>query len=231
MKKIVMAITALVLFSIACKHQMVDPATLIEPITVTPPVTNPTVNDTVCFQTQVLPLYQSYCASSGCHDAVSRKDGVITTDYFNIMKGIKAKNPSSSKYYTIITKGEMPPSGSPKLNADQIALIAKWINQGALNTVCNSNTCDTSKYTYTNSISATFATYCNGCHTGANASAGIILSDYTNAKSVAVRMKANFLSAINYTAVPASKNMPPAGKLATCQIDIITKWINAGMPQ
>jgi hypothetical protein len=70
--------------------------------------TNPTVkSDTVCFNTEVLPLFITYCASAGCHDPVSKKEGVITNNYANIMKGITAKNPNKSEYYKVIIDREM----------------------------------------------------------------------------------------------------------------------------
>ena len=150
MRKVFFIVALVLLASIACKHQMVVPGTSTTPIIITNPGTGGTsVSDTVCFNSQVLPLYQSYCASAGCHSAASASAGVITTDYFNIMKGIRANSPNSSKYYTILSNG-MPPRGSPQMTAAQIATIQKWITQGALNTVCVTTTCDSTKTTYSN---------------------------------------------------------------------------------
>jgi len=127
----------------------------------------------------------------------------------------------------------MPPGRSPQLSAAQISTIAKWINQGALNTSSCSvaTTCDTTKTTYTNGISQIFATYCNGCHGLAPGSGGVVLSDYNSAKSAGTSLKTNFLNAINYTSPSAAMNMPPAGQLSNCQVKQIEKWINAGCPQ
>ncbi len=189
-----------------------------------------TVSDSVCFQTDVLPLYQTYCGSTGCHDAATHVEGLNLTTFANISRGIAAGNPNNSRYYTILQDG-MPPRNSPQLSSAQIATIAKWINQGAVNHTCTVTTCDTTKTTYSNGISAIFATYCNGCHGVAPGSGGVVLSDYASAKAAGTGMKTNFLNAIKYTSTTAAMNMPQSGKLADCQITQITKWINAGCPQ
>ena len=231
MRKSLFTIMILIIVLISCKHDMVAPGTSSTPVSIViPPSVSPTTNDTVCFQTEVLPLYQSYCGSSGCHNTGSAKEGVVLTDYFNIMKGIRAKNPSGSKYYTIIG-GSMPPRNSPALTSTQTALILKWINQGALNTVCVGGTCDSTKTTYTNGISQIFATNCNGCHGLPPGSGNVLLNNYANAKAAAVSNGANFLNAINYKMANTSQNMPPAAPLGSCQNMQITKWVNSGYPQ
>jgi uncharacterized membrane protein len=175
-------------------------------------------------------LYNTYCAITGCHDAVTRKSGVELDSYTTIMRGIKANNPNSSSYYTIIG-GSMPPRSSGQMNATQIALIKQWINEGATNTTCATSTCDTTQYTYTNGISTLFANNCNGCHGTAPGSGSVVLSDYASAKTAGTTMKAAFLSAINYTSATSAMNMPPSGQLSSCQVTQITKWLNAGCPQ
>ncbi len=235
-------VSTIIIFCIvySCKHAMISPTVDQTPIPVTPPGdTTGTggsggTNDSICFTLQVLPLYQTYCSrNSECHSGKGggeEGEDVVTTSYFNIMKGIKAKNPQGSRYYTIITSGEMPPPNEPTMGQDQLGIIRRWIEQGALNTTCTVTTCDTSKYTYSNSASVIFATYCNGCHGIAPGSGNIVLSSYNNAMAAVNKNKQLFLSAINYTA-PAGQNMPQNSKLSDCQIQQLTKWINKGMPQ
>ena len=55
----------------SCKHEP-DPIPL-------PPV------KMVCFQEEVLPIFRSNCAMSGCHSAQSAQDGIILDNYFNIL--------------------------------------------------------------------------------------------------------------------------------------------------
>lgn len=197
-------------------------------------VTAAATNGAVCFSSEILPLYQTYCAQTGCHNSITARKGIILDSYNNIMNGIRANNPNSSKYYTVITNGggddKMPPSGSAQMGSTQISLIQKWINEGATNTQC-APACDTTQFTYTNGLSALFANNCNGCHGVAPGSGNVVLSDYASAKAAGTNMKAAFLNAINFTSAISSQNMPPSGQLSSCQVTQITKWINNGCPQ
>jgi len=140
-------------------------------------------------------LYVSYCGSAGCHNATTHKEGVITTDYGHIMNGIKAKNSGSSKYYTTIGR-DMPPSGSAQMSSTQIALIKKWIDQGALNTQCT-NVCDTTNFTYSGAIQTILSNNCGGCHGTQTGSSNVYIGDYNSAKTYITNNKDLFLNAIN----------------------------------
>lgn len=244
MRKSVIIIMAIIIAGVfSCTHDHITPA----PATNTSSGGNgggganaggggtpaPAPSDVVCFQTEVLPLYQTYCASTGCHDGKSNGEdnNLNLTTYANIKAGIVAFNPGQSRYYTIIQNGSMPPGNSPKISSAQLTTIAKWINQGALNNSCATSTCDTTQTTYTNGISQIFATYCNGCHGVAPGSGNVVLSDYASAKSAGTSLKATFLSAINYTSTSSLMNMPPSGPLSSCQVKQISIWINSGCPQ
>ena len=90
--------------------------------------------DTVYFQQTILPLITSNCAMSGCHDAISKKDGVILTDYTNIMREVKVASPTSSDLYKCLNEtGEdrMPPAPAAEFSLANKALVLKWIQQGA----------------------------------------------------------------------------------------------------
>ena len=216
----------------ACKHDVINPPT--DP---TSPIdigggggTKSPVSDTVCFNTEVLPLYVSYCGSSGCHNDASRQKGVILTSYSRIANGITSKNASRSDYYTIISD-EMPPRGRPQLSNEQKNVILKWINQGALNTNCT-NTCDTTKFTYNDPIKTLLTNNCLGCHGTKPGSGNVYLGDYASAQSYINANKANFLKVINHDpTLPFSKRMPPSGKMVDCQIGQFTRWVNKGFPQ
>ncbi|MDO3627001.1 c-type cytochrome [Mucilaginibacter sp. BT774] len=242
MKRPLIIITAILAVLYACTHDVIKPSGSSTSSSGTGTTSgtgtgtgngsgNGSGTSSVCFQTDVLPLFQTYCASTGCHDAGTAQEGLVLTNYANIMKGISANNPNDSKYYNVISDGSMPPRNSPKLSAAQVATILKWINQGATNNTCTVATCDTTKTTYTNGVSQIFATYCNGCHGVAPGSGGVVLSDYASAKTAGTTMKVNFLNAINYTSTTSAMNMPQSGKLPDCQITQITKWINNGCPQ
>jgi len=245
MRKIFFHIAIIVLLSIvlsACQHDNITiqaGISLDTILVVKPPVGTPTtptggtpatVSDTVCFNSDILPLYVSYCGSAGCHDANSHREGVITTDYGHIMNGIKAKNSSGSKYYTIINNG-MPPRGSTQMTTTQIALIKKWIDQGALNTQCI-NVCDTTSFTYANAIQTILANNCGGCHGTQPGSLNVYLGDYNSAKTYITNNKDLFLKAINYSnTLSTLQQMPPSAKMLDCKIIQIQKWIQNGYPQ
>ena len=63
----------------ACKHEIPQSA----PGSPTPV---PGGTNGVCFQNQILPLFQSNCAKSGCHDAASQLDGYVFDSYANIVR-------------------------------------------------------------------------------------------------------------------------------------------------
>jgi uncharacterized membrane protein len=227
---------SLTMMFVACKHDIINDPNAPKTdttIIVTPPVggggTSPLASDTVCFNTEVLPLYSSYCGSSGCHDITSHKEGVILTDYSRIMLGIRAKQPNNSNYYTIIGHG-MPPRNSPQMTTANIETIKKWIEQGALNTQCT-NVCDTTVFTYAGAVQTILANNCGGCHGSKPGTANVYLGDYASAKSYITSNSTIFLNAINYKATTASKNMPQSGKMVACKITQIEKWIKNGYPQ
>ncbi|NCW13488.1 MAG: hypothetical protein EBV82_10105 [Chitinophagia bacterium] len=233
---ILFILTTIVL--VCCKHDILsispvlskDTVFVVTPPVVTPGGTTSAVSDTVCFNTEVLPLYVSYCASSGCHDVTTHRSGVITTTYSYIMNGIRPKNANGSSFYTIIGNG-MPPQSHAQLSSTQVAVIKKWIDQGALNTNCT-NVCDTTVYTYSGSIQAILTNNCAGCHGTSPGSSNVYIGTYASAKAYISANKTTFNNAINYSAsIAASKRMPPSGKLVDCKLLQIQKWINNGYPQ
>jgi uncharacterized membrane protein len=227
---------SLLMMFVACKHDIInDPnaAKTDTTIIVVPPVggggTSALASDTVCFNTEILPLYSSYCGSSGCHDISSHKEGVILTDYSRIMNGIKAKQPNNSSYYTIIGHG-MPPRNSPQMTTANIATIKKWIDQGALNTKCT-NVCDTNSFTYAGAVQTIISNNCGGCHGAKPGTANVYLGDYASTKAYITANPTIFSNSINYKATTASKNMPQSGMMVACKIIQIEKWIKNGFPQ
>jgi hypothetical protein len=222
----------------SCQHDIINISSNYPKDTVfvvTPPAgSNPsngtTASDTVCFNTEILPLYVSYCGSAGCHDVASHREGVITTSYAYIMQGIRAKNVSKSEYFTIIGD-DMPPRSSPQMTAAHLVSIKKWIEQGALNTNCT-NVCDTTVFTYTGAIQTILSNNCGGCHGSKPGSANIYLGDYASTKAYVTANKSIFINSINYLpSLAVSKRMPPAGKMVDCKILQIQKWIDNGYPQ
>ena len=189
---------------------------------------------TPCFQSMILPIIVSNCTMSGCHSGSGGEARDLTT-YNGILSYVQAGNAYSSRLYRAISSsgGEdgMPPYPRTPLAANQIALIARWINDGAQNTSCNQGTngCDTTNVQYSSFVSGVIQTYCLGCHSGPSvpSSGNIDLSAYSGVDAVA--KDGRLVSAINGSGLyPA---MPLGGSLLdSCTVAKIRAWVNAGAP-
>ena len=193
--------------------------------TTPPPVAVVCSPDTVYFQNTVLPLLNSSCAMSGCHDAVTHKEGVNLSTYASIMStgGVKAGTPGSSKLYNVILNNSMPPKPAAPFTQAQKDIISKWIAQGAKNNVCNG--CDTATFTFTGAVSPMMNTYCKGCHNPASLGGGIDLSTYDGIKAQALngKLMGSITHASGFSAMPKGGSI-----LSDCQIKQVQKWISAG---
>ncbi len=236
MKKyfLVTIVVALVVIVISCTHKASEriAVTPVNPVDTTHHITDTTATETfdtsVCFQRDVLPIFQTSCAKSGCHDAATRAEGYILDSYAGIIaKGVKPGNGAGSKLYTICRSGEMPQSPTPKLDSTQLSFIKRWIDKGAPNdTNCIAN-CDTTKYTYATAIKPMIAKYCNACHATSSASSGggIILDTYAGLQAQALNgnLLGDLQHATGHNAMPQG-----AAKLSDCKITQVSRWIAAG---
>jgi hypothetical protein len=185
----------------------------------------------VCFESDILPIFQSNCAKSGCHDAASREEGYQLDSYANIVaRGIRSGNAGNSELYEVLVEDgddRMPQAPNAPLTAAQITLIATWINEGARNTSNCGSACDSTQFTYTAGVKPILQTHCLGCHSGTAASGGFVPLDIYDG----VREQALFgalYASITHTGInPMPKN---GAKLSDCKIAIIRKWIDAGAP-
>jgi hypothetical protein len=190
------------------------------------PVFRLTAEDSaICFERDILPIFVSSCAKSGCHDAVTAHHGVKLNDWQGIIAaGVKPGKPEKSEVYEEIEE-EM---GGPKygnLNAEQKLLIKKWIMLGAKNDTNCPTDCDSSQFKYSTAIKPLIDKYCIGCHAYPNASGSVELSSHTGV--VAATAGGKLLNSLKAT----TNWMPKGGnKLSDCQIKQFEKWINAGTP-
>ena len=204
--------TSLLLVGESCKHENL-----------------PHLNaDSICFERDILPIFVSNCAISGCHDAITSAEGYDLSNYSSIVKrGIKPGNTSSSELWSIIDAGSMPPRWWPKgkLTSVQRSYIKTWIAAGAKNGINCYVGCDSNVFTYSAGISKIMS-QCTGCHSGTNPSGKIDLSNAAGVKSIALSSK--LVGSVQQLSGYVS--MPPYGslKLSDCQITQIKKWINNG---
>jgi mono/diheme cytochrome c family protein len=212
-------------FMMQCKHEFPNP----NPggNTGTPTETSTCSADTVYFGSEILPMINSNCATSGCHDLVTHKEGIILTDYAHIVSRVSPFNAERSSLYTVCVRGgeRMPPKPMAALTQAQLTKMIIWINQGALNNNCTGG-CDTTSFTYSGAVSVTINSYCKGCHNPASLGGGIDLSTYAAVKAAAGgRLMGSILHTAGFSAMPKG-----GSQLSDCQVTQIEKWIQAGTP-
>ncbi|MDR3680123.1 MAG: hypothetical protein P4L41_09170 [Flavipsychrobacter sp.] len=196
------------------------------------PVNLRTGDPTICFERDILPIFQSNCAKGGCHDASSGRSGYVLDNYKDVIKkGIVPGNPAASKIWQSISMKifnvEVMPQDGPSLSATDLDLIKRWIATGAIDSgACSTNNCDTTSFTYSGTIAPLMQKYCIGCHNSPSVAGGS-LADYTSVKDAAVngRLLGDIEHLPGYNAMPLGGNM-----LEDCQITQVKKWVAAGAP-
>ncbi|MCB0553739.1 MAG: hypothetical protein KDD02_09335 [Phaeodactylibacter sp.] len=195
-------------------------------------ITHPCDPDSVYFEADLLPILRSNCAIPGCHDSQTHKEGVIMETFSTIRSTgkISTSNPAGSKLYRSLIDSDpndrMPPAPKPALSAEQIALVLKWMQQGAQDLHCD-NPCDTTNVTFALSVKPLLDSQCKGCHSGNQPSGNIMLTNYSQAKTLVDNGK--LLGSVTHQ--NGFKPMPyPQGtpKMAYCDIRKIQLWIEAG---
>jgi hypothetical protein len=189
---------------------------------------NPPKSDSVCFNTQVLPLIINNCAMSGCHDKITCEEGLDLTTYSGIRSIVTPYNLNSELLKEIQRTGSkrMPPPPRAALDTAAINLLRKWINQGATNKICIDD-CDTSSVKYSTHIAPLINTYCKGCHQTSSQGGGIVLENSSQVQNQIVNGK--LLCSIKWS---GCSNMPKSGsKFSNCNIRKFEIWQNTGFPQ
>ena len=195
--------------------------------------------DTVYFEQDILPLFVSNCAMSGCHNSTTHAEGIDLSTYAavmasNVLTPGQAWNSDLVDVITTTNLGDrMPPPPMPAMPSAQINLIKKWINQGALDLKCD-NGCDTTNVTFTNTIKPILQNYCTGCHNTTSPGGGYNLTNYTddavgNFGVQSSALDGSLSGSVHHTA-PWSP-MPKGGnQIPQCQQDQIRIWVDAGAP-
>ncbi len=181
-------------------------------------------NDSVCFNTQILPLIKASCAQTGCHDAITREEGLVLDSY----NGIKSLGTGNLMKYINLNYGKvMPPLPQPRLDAASKALLNKWIAEGARNRICTPTVCDTSNVKYTTHIAPIMNIYCKGCHNTTNAGGTVNLDNYNSTKTCTTTGKMICTITASGCAI-----MPKGGpSLSKCDIRKIQIWAATGCLQ
>lgn len=208
-------------FALSCKHEIPAP---IFPEGEQPPTSTTSCDpDSIYFEQQILPIFQSNCSQSGCHNTKDKEADLDLTYY----GGIVAAN--MNDVWEKINKNEpsdiMPPPPYSPLSSAQIALIYDWMKQGLKNNGCEPASCDTSSYKFGAEIWPILDMRCKNCHSGPNPDASLRIENYNDVKFM-VDLDV-LLPVIRWE--PNVVPMPYlANKIPDCEILLIEKWIASG---
>lgn len=184
----------------------------------------------ICFERDILPVFVSNCAMSGCHNAQSHKGGYTLDNYQDIVsKGIVPGNYAASSVYESMVSGNsgedggLMPRNAPALSGTQLDLIKRWIVAGAVDAGACASACDSNNFTYSGAIAPMMRTYCVGCHSSPTSTGGS-LADYNSVMNAAVNGK--LIGNISHQ--PGYNAMPIGMQLSDCEIAQVKKWVAAG---
>ncbi len=188
----------------------------------------------VYFERDILPLLQTNCAFSGCHNEESAQDGVILTTYEQVINSgvVTPFRLDNSDLYEVLTDEDeddrMPPPPAQRLSVEEIQLVSNWILQGATNDSCDYEIdCNTDNIRFSVEIQTILESGCISCHNASLPSAGIRLDSYDQVVQQVDRGR--LLGAIRWEA--GYVNMPFGGvQLSDCAIEQMELWIDDGMP-
>jgi Planctomycete cytochrome C. len=192
----------------------------------------------ICFEKEVLPVFQNNCAIAGCHDGGGESRFTLN-NYVSIRDGVVPGQPSSSRFYTaILGSGEnlMPP-GKPLTLANR-SIVRLWIEQGANLTTCSDTTGQggggnvVSRACYSRDIQPVLTSKCAIalCHDVTSHRGGYVFFSYTSTMG-AVRPGNPSGSSLYRSIIGGGEDrMPPSGnvQLTTAEIDSIAAWISYG---
>ncbi len=181
--------------------------------------------DVIYFEKDILPIFQSNCAKSGCHDDSTAQKGVNLTSWKNATNEeiVTPNNAEDSELYDVLEDNEMPPYPETPLTLNQVNLIRDWINQGAENLICTD--CDSLDITYTLTIYPIINKRCEGCHNGITPQGEVSITNYNQIRNLA--LNGDLLGVIDHkpSYTPMPFNLP---KLPICEINQIKAWIDEG---
>ena len=230
--KIYIFLITIVVFTImswisSCRHDAIIPSTITQ----------------VCFDSEVLPIFENNCDISGCHTG-TRGSRSAFNSYTNISSGVVAGNPNSSRLYQAIIgksgEGLMPPNNP--LSIENRTIIRVWIEQGAKQTNCGDTTSlppvtPPSTYNaracFSRDIQPVLVSACAmaGCHDAITHREGYNFTTYSstlNAVNPGNPGGSQLYRSVTTTSGESRMPPSPSPRLTTAQIDSIAAWINYG---
>src|SRR5438309_1397467 len=95
----------------------------------------------VSYYKQVRPIFQAHC--QGCHQPAKARGEYVMTDFARLLAGgdsgdkaVVPHQPDDSRLVADVTpapggQAKMPPDGKNPLSADEVALVRRWVAEGA----------------------------------------------------------------------------------------------------
>ncbi|MEQ1553936.1 MAG: hypothetical protein ABL929_07155 [Ferruginibacter sp.] len=90
----------------------------------------------VSFTTDIIPIFNTSCNASGCHNAGGKSPDLTATNAFNALtvgNYLSKDDPKNSSLYLWMSGKKATPMPVGGINVDNNALILAWIKQGAEN--------------------------------------------------------------------------------------------------
>ncbi len=90
----------------------------------------------VSFASDIIPIFNNSCNSSGCHSAGGKAPDLTSANAFTALSGggyIRTDDPVNSELYLWMTGKRSVPMPLSGINKDFNALVLAWIKQGAQN--------------------------------------------------------------------------------------------------
>lgn len=169
----------------------------------------------------VQPVIDAGCAKSGCHDDVTAADDITLITYEQIHE-------YRSDIVRVASHGTMPPPLWARLSSDTIAMLQRWIDEGAQNSSCEAKPPDTTAVTYSADIKRMIDLYCIGCHAVQESGSGPLLRTYEEVKTE-VRY-GTLLPVIS--GEPGYPKMPPGRTSMTSNdVAVFEAWVRQGMKE
>lgn len=94
------------------------------------------ITRTVTFSNDIIPIFNSSCNVSGCHNAGGKAPDLSAANAYNSLMGagyINTDNAPASELYMWMTGKRGTPMPVSGANKDYNALVLGWIKQGAQN--------------------------------------------------------------------------------------------------
>lgn len=185
---------------------------------------------TIYFTNDVLPIFQTNCATTNCHDGAGNVR-LVLNNYDGIIMEVQNGSPQGSRVYTAITTvygGGMPPK--KPLTESQRTVIRLWILEGALNntkpdttiqdTTAHKTVVQSYPVCFSRDILPIITSNCSSCHNG--------LKTYSSISQLVSAGNPSGSSLYRVINGSGEDRMPPSGQLSQSNIDSIYNWILAG---